>query len=262
MRRAFTLIELLVVISIIALLIAILLPALGAARESAQDIQCLSNQKQEGIAFHTYAAENKGQLLVGVNSNNFQGNYWIYRLKKCLMNGVLLKNPGITEPMAFYCPRQTSQSLQYNTASNPWPDEPGTTNINPGTRSSFGLRPFDENYGIVLWTNAGVRDQWSPVQNNGATPAQPAVPTKIIDLPELDDFAPDDGLLADVMHNPSAINNAHEDGVNAIRVDGSGRFVNRKLFDSAIPTSGNSAGNNPLIQSIWEYAIKKEEPVP
>jgi len=56
----FTLIELLVVISIIALLIAILLPALGRARDSARDMQCLANQRGFGQSYAAHVADNRG----------------------------------------------------------------------------------------------------------------------------------------------------------------------------------------------------------
>src|SRR5215469_2888547 len=61
-RSGFTLVELLIVIGIIAALIAILLPALAAAREQACRAKCMSNVRQLTMAWLMYAGENKGHF--------------------------------------------------------------------------------------------------------------------------------------------------------------------------------------------------------
>ena len=64
-RLAFTLVELLVVIGIIAVLISILLPAMGKAREQAKTVQCLSNLRQLGTGIQMYISEQRYMLPAG-----------------------------------------------------------------------------------------------------------------------------------------------------------------------------------------------------
>lgn len=70
-KNGFTLIELLVVITIISLLIAVLLPALAAARNAAGRISCASNQRQLGIVMNQFAFDHNGWL----GRTMYGGNY-------------------------------------------------------------------------------------------------------------------------------------------------------------------------------------------
>ena len=73
--KAFTLIELLVVISIIALLVSILMPALAKAREQAKQAVCLINLRNLSLAWTLYADNNDGKLSNG--SKGRHGEIWV-----------------------------------------------------------------------------------------------------------------------------------------------------------------------------------------
>ncbi len=79
-KKAFTLIELLVVIAIIAMLMAVLLPSLRAARMLAQRMVSASNMRQLGTAITLYAGDNKGRFPLTMHTSTERKKTWVYTL--------------------------------------------------------------------------------------------------------------------------------------------------------------------------------------
>jgi len=125
-RRAFTLIELLVVIAIIAILAALLLPALATAREAGKKANCISNLHQVGLAIQAYAADNDGRIPFGPKAPPFTSPADFYpstgaptsllslRSGDPVALGLLLQQHLANQPRVLFCPA-TDQSLDAQT---------------------------------------------------------------------------------------------------------------------------------------------------
>jgi prepilin-type N-terminal cleavage/methylation domain-containing protein len=108
-RTAFTLIELLVVVAIIALLIAILLPSLQAARKQARNAVCMSNLHQIGLASGAYAADSRKGVFPDRETVGGAGYRVLPGMRTTLLNGSL-SDPEIFGLPALYEQRKIMPS--------------------------------------------------------------------------------------------------------------------------------------------------------
>jgi prepilin-type N-terminal cleavage/methylation domain-containing protein len=139
--RGFTLIELLVVISIIALLMAILMPALNRVREQAREVVCRSHLQQWSLCFAMYTDSYDGRFMPGIDEDWATGRYsWIYTLI-----------PYYDAPKIRLCPRaQRTQQQGGVLPHTAW----DVSITNPGDFSFLRDPTYKVgSYGINWWVN-------------------------------------------------------------------------------------------------------------
>ncbi len=232
---AFTLIELLVVVAIIALLVAIFLPSLERARESARRGVCGAHLHGLMVALEAYSYDNKKQPPLtwfdwakydqygayeptGPFEAVWYMNYLVFHVKNDTPGwlgdwvnfGCLYASHHLPEIKACYCPSQRDDDYRYQTPTNPWPprfetkfrpDMPWVVNH---TKASFARRA---ELSYITWDR---------------------VPHRSF-------------VLSDIILDPDLIREAHVEGVNASFRDGHVRFVRgARLFDWRTAWKGNS----------------------
>lgn len=213
-RHGFTLIELLVVVSIIAVLISILLPALGAARAASLRVASMSNQRQLATAVVFYANAFRDRVPLGFSLGPGEGwKQYNYLLRtnptssppSMRWMGLLYQHGAFESPEAFYCPAEQDPLMQFDTDDNPWPPDESAP-AGKSTRIGYGARP------LVGW----------PFPSDAPQPQA---------MPRLSELKAGTAILADLIHKPERLTRRHQTGINVTHADSSVRWVPRAALD-------------------------------